>query len=144
MAIAMPLSSCNFKTTEWGLRVWLWSTPLYTEAWGSSPSTAETKCCNTTLQSQLSGGGGSKTGNSLLALAAWQVQGQPGTCYVTKDNLEFLILLPTFPRYWDSMCILPCPVCVLPGMELRAFFMLGSCSTKQPLSQPIRVVFQFL
>lgn len=45
-----------------------------------------------------------------------RVPGWSGTCYVAKDDLKILILLPSLPELWDCQCVPPCLV-YDPGTE---------------------------
>lgn len=45
--------------------------------------------------------------------------------YVAKDYIEFLILLPRTPMWWDYRCTPPCLVYGVLGIKLGAFCILG-------------------
>lgn len=51
-----------------------------------------------------------------------------------KDDLEFLTLLPPFPKCWEYRCGPPCLAFVVQGMEPRASRMLSKHSTNSAAS----------
>lgn len=56
--------------------------------------------------------------------------GWPITCYVVKDDLKLLILLPVSPECWDYKYPAPCLVCAVPGIKPRVLLTLDKYSSK--------------
>lgn len=67
--------------------------------------------------------------NPLSPFIQDRVDSSISICYVAKDNLELLILLPPPPRGWNTNVQPPLLIYVLLEMEPGALCMLGKHST---------------